>query len=123
MLSELLNVRQVAGEPKRRWFFCQELDLVVWEADGAICGFQLAYDKHRHEHSISWRQERGFAHYGVDDGEPMAGVNSTPLLYANGPFKRDHVLKRFLALSLEMPRDIVTFVEGKLLEYSGPLLP
>ena len=94
MLRELPNVKQVAGEPKRRWFFCHEIDLVVWEdEDGNVCGFQLAYDKHRNEHSFSWNKDRGFAHY-VDDGEPSASVNNTPFLYANGPFKRDRVLEQ-----------------------------
>lgn len=118
------NVQQVRGEAKRRWFFCHDIDLVVWEeADGAICGFQLAYDKHRDEHSFSWDKERGFSHYVVDDGEPMAGVNDTPFLYADGPFKRDRVLDLFLAMSSEVPADIVAFVEARLREFNGPLLP
>ena len=55
-LRELPRVRQVAGEPRRRWFHGHEMDLVVWEGeDGAPLGFQLAYDKHRDEHSITWR--------------------------------------------------------------------
>jgi len=60
MLSELHNVRQIAGEPKRRWFLCDEIDLVVWEDDDeAICSFQLAYDKCHNEHCISWQKNRG----------------------------------------------------------------
>lgn len=120
MLRELPNVRQVSGEPRRRWFFCQEVDLVVWEEEsGAICGFQLAYDKHRREHSISWHKMRGFAHYVVDDGEPLASVNRTPLLYADGPFERERVLGLFLALSSEISHDIVMFIEARLREYPG----
>lgn len=45
MLRELANVRQVAGEPRRRWFFCHEIDLVLFEDEQGICAFQLAYDK------------------------------------------------------------------------------
>ena len=122
MLRELRNVQQVIGEPKRRWFFCNDIDLVVWEEeDGSIHGFQLAYDKHRNEHSLSWNKERGFSHYVVDDGESRAGVNDTPLLYANGPFKRDRVLNLFLTMSSEVPADIVAFVDAKLREFNGPL--
>ncbi|MGR9014918.1 MAG: hypothetical protein ACU83U_14880, partial [Gammaproteobacteria bacterium] len=124
MLRELPNVRQVAGEPKRRWFFCHEIDLVVWEdEDGNICGFQLAYDKHRNEHSFSWNKDRGFAHYVVDDGEPFASVNNTPFLYANGPFKRDRVLEQFLTMASEMPPSLTSFIERKLSEFNGPMLP
>ena len=93
MLMELRKVRQVAGEDRRRWFFCHDLDLVVWEDEGGtITGFQLAYDRHRNEHSLSWQQDRGFAHYAVDDGEPRAGVDATPFLYPDGPFEQDRVL-------------------------------
>lgn len=124
MLRELRNVQQVPGEPRRRWFFCQDLDLVAWEdEDGSILGFQLAYDKHRNEHSISWRRDRGFSHYVVDDGEQMAGVNDTPFLHANGLFKRDRVLDLFLSLSPEVPGDIVAFVTARLREFNGPLAP
>jgi hypothetical protein len=124
MLRELPNVQQVAGEPKRRWFFCHDIDLVVWEDEvGTICGFQLAYDKHRNEHSLSWNRDRGFAHYIVDDGEPFAGANNTPILYANGAFRRDYVLEQFLALASEVPPNITLFIEGKLHEFNGPILP
>ena len=60
VLRELPRVQQVPGEPRRRWFHGHEMDLVVWEgADGAPIGFQLAYDKHRNEHSIESRAGRG----------------------------------------------------------------
>lgn len=121
MLRELQNVRQVPGEPRRRWFFCHDVDLVVWhDESGAISGFQLAYDKSWNEHSIAWHKERGYSHYVVDDGEPMAGVNDTPFLHANGPFMRDRVLDQFLALTSEMPADIVAFVAAKLREFDEP---
>lgn len=123
MLRELPNVNQVVGEPKRRWFFCHEIDLVTFEDEDGICGFQLAYDKHRNEHSLSWHRERGFTHYVVDDGEPFAGVNDTPFLYADGPFKRDRVLERFLALASALPPNVAGFVTQKLREFDGPTLP
>ncbi len=123
MLRELRNVRQVSGEARRRWFFCHDLDLIVWEdTDGSLLGFQLAYDKQGTEHSFAWRKDQGFSHYVVDDGEPMAGVNDTPFLYANGPFSRDRVLGLFLALSPEIPSAIASFVATKLREFDGPLL-
>lgn len=123
MLRELPNVMQVPGEPRRRWFFCHDIDLVVWEDPaGAVCGFQLAYDKQRSEHSLSWDRERGFAHYVVDNGEPMALANETPFLYLNGPFGRDRVLEQFRAVAQRVPAAIAAFVEGKLGEFDGPLL-
>ncbi len=126
MLRELKKVQQVIGEPRRRWFFAHEIDLVVWEdgdGDGAISGFQLAYDKHRNEHSISWQKDRGYSHYVVDDGEPVAGANHTPFLYMDGPFKSDRVLELFLSMSAEVPANIVACVETKLREFNGSLVP
>lgn len=114
MLRELPNVMQVPGEPRRRWFFCDELDLVVWIEDGTIRAFQLAYDKHRNEHSLEWDRQRGFTHYVVDDGEPFAGIDSTPMLYANGPFDGARVRDRFLEKAAGVPDEIAAFVERKL---------
>lgn len=115
MLRELKNVQQVPGEPRRRWFFCHDLDLVVWEDEAGACiSFQLAYDKHRGEHSIAWTPERGYAHYVVDDGEPQSLANRTPLLYADGAFERDRVLASFLAQSAGLPESVTAFVAAKL---------
>ncbi len=124
MLRELRNTKQIEGEPRRRWFFSHELDLVVWfDRNGMPCAFQLAYDKYRGEHSISWNPERGFRHFVVDDGEPRVGCNDTPFLYANGPFQLDRVLRQFVALSAELPADISRFVIHKLVEFEGPRPP
>lgn len=120
MLRELANVQQVRGEPLRRWFFCHEMDLVIWEnPDGSISAFQLAYDKPHKEHSLYWRQDKGFAHFVVDDGEPLAEENDTPLLRANGPFRQFRVLRDFVSLASKIPPPIRSFVEEKLREYSG----
>ena len=56
-LSEVRNCRQVRGEPRRRWFGSEQMDLIVWCDDtGAPIGFQLCYDLARQsfsEHSQS----------------------------------------------------------------------
>lgn len=120
MLRELPDTPQIAGEPRRRWFFCHELDLVVWfDEAGEPCGFQLAYDKYRGEHSISWKAGTGYRHFLVDDGEGSALNSETPLLYADGPFHPDRVLDRLIALAGDLPDDIVHFVVDKLREFQG----
>ena len=121
-LRELPRVRQVAGEPRRRWFHGHEMDLVVWEGeDGAPLGFQLAYDKHRDEHSITWRAGHGFTLYQVDDGEATALSNKTPFLYLDGAFQRDRVLADFLAAADALPPGIARFVAARLREFEGRL--
>ena len=117
-LRELPRVQQVAGEPRRRWFHDHEMDLVVWESeDGEPLSFQLAYDKHRNEHSIAWRAGHGFTHYQVDDGEAAALSKEAPLLYLDGAFERDRVLAAFLAAADTLPPGIAGFVAGRLREF------
>ena len=72
-MREIPDVEQVPGEPRRRWFFSHEQDLIVWfGADGAPVGFQLAYGKYRHERALRWKAGKGFTHDAVDDGEEKA---------------------------------------------------
>lgn len=42
MLREKEYVRQIKGEPRRRWFYDDFFDLIVWYGtDDSIIGFQL----------------------------------------------------------------------------------
>jgi hypothetical protein len=118
MLLEVRNVDQVPGEPRRRWFFSHEQDLLVWfDDDGTPVAFQLSYGKYRNEHAIRWKVNRGFAHYTVDDGESGAVSSQAPILVADGAFEAAQVLRRFRELSAEMPQDIVEFVCARLREH------
>ena len=119
MLQPLHNTRQIAGEPKRQWFMADDLDLVVWfdEAE-AVCAFQLTYDRNASEHALLWRTGSGYRHYEVN----TKGRAVTPLLYANGPFKRDAVLTKFLALSNDMPQSVVDVIAEKLRAFDGLVL-
>jgi hypothetical protein len=114
-MKEIRDVKQVAGEPPRRWFFSHEQDLLVWFGnDGIPVAFQLAYGKYRNEHALRWNVDRGFTHHRVDDGEDSALAKGAPMLFPNGAFKAEDVLQTFLALSIELPREIVEFVAGQL---------
>ena len=118
MLLEVRNVEQVPGEPRRRWFFSHEQDLLIWFDDGGEpVGFQLSYGKYRNEHAIRWKAGKGFAHYGVDDGESGPAASDAPILVADGAFPASNVLRRFQELSAEMPQDIVEFVAARLREH------
>jgi hypothetical protein len=118
MLREIRNTQQVPGESPRRWFFSHEQDLLVWFGDdGRPVGFQLAYGKYRDEHAIVWKVGRGFVHHRVDDGESESVGKETPLLLPDGAFEAQSVLKQFLALSSEVPQDIVEFVAARLREH------
>ena len=118
MLREIRNTQQVPGELPRRWFFSEEQDFLVWiSEDGKPAAFQLAYDKYREEHAIRWKVDRGFSHHRVDDGERGGTGKEAALLYPDGTFEVKRVLDQFLALSKEMPSDLVEFVATKLREH------
>lgn len=121
MLREIRNTRQVPGEPPRRWFFAHDQDLLVWFGDdNRPVAFQLAYGKYRAERAVRWKEATGFRHYEVD-----AGIDGReqPLLMPDGPLDAAGVLNGFLALSGEVPREIVEFVAEQLRrhpEYQAP---
>ena len=119
MLRELPDTRQIAGEPRRRWFFSPELDLIVWLDDhDEPIGFQLCYDKPRGERALTWHKDRGYDHAAVDDGEDVPSeYKSTPILVADGFFERDRVTTAFLAASAELPDTIRRFVADALARY------
>ena len=118
MLREIKNTQQVPGESPRRWFFSHEQDLLVWFGDdGYPVAFQLAYGKYRDERAIRWKVGRGFVHHRVDDGESGGVGKEAPLLLPDGAFEAKGVLERFLALSREVPQDIVEFVAARLREH------
>ena len=118
-LREVADVRQIAGEVKRRWFSSSDLDLIVWldEHDRPV-GFQLCYDKTRGEHALTWRAGRGYEHAAVDTGEALpTQFKATPILVADGLFEPTRVKSAFLEASLSVPEDIRGFVIGALDHY------
>ncbi len=88
MLHEIRAIRQLPGEPRRRWFFGSRMDLTVWtDTQGEIIGFQLSYDKPRAEKALTWKRDSRFFHNRVDDGESKPGRHKgTPLLGVDGLF-------------------------------------
>ncbi len=117
MLRELPKKSHVPDQPQRRWFFSQQMDLIVWVgSDGQPTAFQLAYDKYRGEHLVSWSVVKGIKHYVVDDGESGSGSKQTPLLHANGAINGLKVLAGFRAEAIEIPAVIRDFVEARLQE-------
>ncbi len=118
-LTEISAVRQIRGEPRRRWFRTDDLDLIVWCGEaGAPTSFQLCYDKLRSERALTWTPERGFLHTAVDDGEDVGvGYKETPILVAGGRFDANRVVERFATASADLPREIVEFVGSKLKQH------
>ncbi len=118
-LIEDPSARRVPGEPRRRWFRSDDLDLIVWcDESGAPTAFQLCYDKPRSEHALTWNPDAGFLHTAVDDGEDV-GVKykATPILVTDGDFDANRVCDRFAEASADLPREIAEFVSTKLRQH------
>ena len=93
MLREAIHER----EPNRRWFSDDDFDLIVWFDDPAtIVAIQLCYDKSSTERAVTWSRQRGHEHFRVDAGEDSPLRNETPLLVADGPFRKDRIVEMFL---------------------------
>jgi hypothetical protein len=120
MLEEIPNTRQYPGEPKRRWFRSETFDLYVWcGGENAFIGFQLCYRTGPVERALTWMEESGFSHAGVDDGEGDPGhYKGVPILVRDGLFPRDEVAGIFSSECSEIDPAVARFVEGKLRECS-----
>ena len=120
MLEEIPNPRQYPDEPKRRWFRSATFDLYVWISDGGdITGFQLCYKTGPVERALTWKEESGFFHAAVDDGEGDPGhFKGVPILVADGVFPRDEVAERFVAECMEIDPAVARFVGDKIRDYT-----
>ncbi len=120
MLREIHKVKQYSGEPRRRWFADESMDLFVWYSrDGSISGFQLSYDKPYAERAITWKRDGGFDHARVDDGARPGKHPETPLLLADGAFDSLRVSREFKTQAIGIDDDLVQFVSSRLSDYTG----
>jgi hypothetical protein len=119
LLKEYKLTRQIAGEPKRRWFSTDDLDLIVWlnEKEQPFA-FQFCYDKRTREHAITWEAGHGFEHSAIDAGEGNALQHKgSPTLIAAGPFDHERVERVFLDSGAELPEPIHRMVAAALKAY------
>ena len=126
MFKEVPNVRQPKGDAKRRWFCDDDLELIVWfDENDSIIGFQLCYQAERQSKALTWLEDEGFHHTGVDDGEHKWFHDiSTPVLVPDGAFEKKAVEARFNAACQSLPQNISEFVKNKIKTYGdGHALP
>jgi len=116
MLTEIKKVRQIEGEPNRRWFNNHDMDLIVWQENENILAFQLCYDKTGNEKAISWKPDTGLIHQKVDDGENRPGhYKATPILIQNGSYDLEKIRNDFESYSESISDDIRVFVLDNLI--------
>ena len=114
MLTEH-KARQVEGEPTRRWFCDDLLDLLVWlDTQGTPLGFQLCFQTGTQELALVWKKDEGFANFKVDSGEESPKKNLSPLLVEDGVFPSEEVSRSFRERSSEIDSPIRDFILDKL---------
>ncbi|MBF0227207.1 MAG: hypothetical protein HQK76_17310 [Desulfobacterales bacterium] len=122
MLCEIKNIKQYKNEPRRRWFYDDFFDLVIWSGDdNEIVGFQLCYDKTKEHRALTWHQGSGFLHNKVDDGEgdSRGAYKPIPILLIDGIFQNEKIAKIFKKESQNLEASIADFIYEKLKNYSA----
>lgn len=111
-MRELIQVRQIPGDPRRRLFFSEDFDLFVWcNDDGTFAGFELCYDKKQAQCSLVWRLADGFTHMAVDDGENRPGkYKATPIMVPDGYFDAKRIHAAFVKESISLPKEVADYV-------------
>lgn len=119
MLMEDIHVRQVSGEPRRRWFSDENFDLIVWfQEDSHVYGFQLCYDKQHKEKVFTWLSDRGFSHQNMNSGEEGPLANRTPVLgKTTKTFEADRVLNALRAVDAPLTDEVKHLVYEKISEF------
>jgi hypothetical protein len=115
-LIEFEQVRQIPGEPRRRWFTCEDIELLVWCDDSeSPIGFQLCYNNGPQSYALTWNRDCGFSHKIIDDGEQRPGKHkAAPILVADAPASATFISKRFVQVSAGLPVELTEFVAKKL---------
>ncbi len=122
MLREIANLRQIQGEPQRRWFEGQELELIIWQNQrDEIIAFELYYDRHSRQLALRWETPNHYQVYNVDDGENWSGrrKGSPILMIAHKRFHPERVISLFNGESQFLETKIARWVSDKLLQYPG----
>jgi len=118
MLREIKETGQKRGEPKKRWFSNSNMDLFVWfNDDDEIISYQLTYNKPNDEKALTWSEEHGFSHLGVDDGARPGKHPASPLLVEDGVFKPSEIISMLKENSGELEPSIENFIVSGIEEH------
>ena len=119
MLSENTSLWRDPHEGRRRWFFDDYFDLIVWYEPGSedIAGVQLCYARGRGEHALVWQTGRSVSRFRVDDGETPGRAKMSPVFVVGRMVDIAEVSRRFRAASRHIEPAIRDRVLDKLAEY------
>lgn len=123
MLREIRGIEQRNPQHTKRWFQDDYFDLYVWQdAAGDVQRFQLCYERDsRRERALEWQRGRGFQHLAV-----RQRYSSSPGRDHSGDMALDGIMPyvalkdRFADAARSLPREVLHFIEEKLVEYARP---
>jgi len=119
-MYEIKNVQQHEGEFRRRWFYGQRIDLLVWLTErDEIVGFQLCYDELQSKHALTWFKDKGYQHNLVDEGDKIGRRGGSPILLMNVQFEKEEVSEAFKKEGKDIDERIAKFVYEKIMDYNA----
>lgn len=116
-MQEIRTVKQdpESGMGRKRWFRGDAFDIFTWQtADNRFTSLHLCYGRGSDEHILRWDADAGFHHESVDIDETKPGRAMSAILRANGAFPADLVLRQFLDIAPQLPKDVAAFIEDRI---------
>lgn len=117
MLREIPDIYQIPGEPFRRWFAGENMDLIVWFHDDHtdFQGFQFCYRQGHSEMALTWLDGKGYTHETISDGEERPGLyKMAPIMLRKRTVQKEDILNLFLSRSEYLERSLIEFIRRKI---------
>lgn len=124
MLKELRNPKQHPGEPCRRLFWDDYLQLCVWvDAQNAPLGFELSYDLAGDCRAFRCMPGPEVEHYAVDDGESRTLRKAIAILRVDRSRINHEIPHVFRCRSQDLEPVIAGLVQRTLEHYLATVAP
>lgn len=119
MLYEIKNIAQRDKYLKRKWFYDDKMDLLVWVNEKKeVYGFQLCYLNGLEKKALRWFIDKGYSHHRIyDNDDRIGGIKGTPLLVSDGIFDPHKLGETFKNLSQDLDNDLSKFIYEKIINY------
>ena len=119
MLREIGYIKQIHGQPFRRWFNDDLIDLFVWEEEGGrITGFQLCFDKDTDERALTYSEADGYSLHNVHTEESSLDMGSPVLRRGLVDLPFPHLLALLTERGAEIDSRVLRYVKEKLEMYT-----
>ncbi|HJR08884.1 MAG TPA: hypothetical protein VJ842_16620 [Pyrinomonadaceae bacterium] len=120
MLREIGYIKQTDGQPFRRWFNDELLDLFVWQEEcGRITAFQLCFDKDTDERALTYSEADGYSLDNVHTEESSLDMGSPVLRRGLVDLPFPHLLALLTERGAGIDARVLRYVTEKLEAYTA----